>query len=193
MTESELAEAIFDDDFFKEQSLIYQLYRSGKMLDHVRISKGDNSIIVWPESYNKIRVGDMLSKDGDELIVTTISSQSANIEQFKTQTRHEYEREFGNSTHIDHVNQSQIAIGNNGVSQSQSNHVTLKTIKDNAFDIKPEDQELFHELVDQLQQFESGKISLKKDSFSKYGKLLKDYLPLGLQVGEFIHLLFFGH
>ena len=193
MTESELSEAIFDDDFFKEQSLIYQLYRSGKLLDYVRISKGNNSIIVLPESYNKIKVGDMLSKDGDELIVTTIAEKFDDIEQFKTQTRHEYEREFGNSTHIDHVSQSQIAIGNNGVSQSQSDHVTLKAIKDNAFDIKPEDQELFHELVNQLQQFENEKISLKKNSFAKFAKLFKDYGPLTLQTIQFIRQVIFGN
>lgn len=186
-------EAIYNSPFFKSQSMLYDLYRDGALLGQVRVSKGNGSIDVWPESRNKIRVGDMLSKDGDELIVTTIAGKSDDVEQFKVQTRHEYEREFGNSTHIDHVSQSQIAVESNGVSQSQSNHVTLKAIKDNAFDIKPEDQELFHELVDQLQQFEDGKIGLKKNSFAKFAKLFKEYGPLTLQIGQFVRQIFFGN
>lgn len=186
-------DVIYSNPFFQKQTMLYQLTRNGEVLGTVRFLKGNGSITVWPESYNKIQVGDELSKDGDVLVITTVAVKSDDSEQYKIQTKHEYEREHGSITNIDNISQSQIAVGSSDISQSQSNHVTLKTIKDNAFDIKPEDQELFHELVDQLQQFESGKISLKKDSFSKYGKLLKDYLPLGLQVGEFIHLLFFGH
>jgi len=185
-------DAIYSEPFFISQTMIYQLIRGGKNIGDVRFLKGDGSITVWPESYNKIQVGDELSKDGDVLVVTTTLIKSAESEQFKIQTKHEYERSNADVTHIEHVSQSQISIGSNGISQSQSNNVTLKSIKDNAFDIKQEDQELFHELVDQLHKFESGELALKKNSFSKFGKLLKDYLPLGLQVGEFIRKLLCG-
>lgn len=186
-------DAIYSNPFFQKQTMLYQLTRNGEALGTVRFMKGNDSITVWPESYNKIQVGDELSKDGDILIITTVTVKSDDSEQYKIQTKHEYEREHGSITHINNVNQSQIAVESSDINQSQSTHVTLKTIKDNAFDIKPEDQELFHELVNQLKQFEDGKISLKKNSLAKFAKLFKNYGPLTLQTIQFIRQIIFGN
>lgn len=183
-------DAIYKNPFFTNQTLLYDVIRDNHKVTQVRILKGTGSISVWPESRNIIKVGDILSMDGDKLVVTTIAAKSSDTEQFKVQTKYEFEREYG--THIDHISQSQIAVGSNGISQSQENNVTLKTIKDNAFDVSSKDQEIFHELVDQLEQLNDGKISVTKSSFSKFGKLLKEYGPLGLQVGEFLRKIITG-
>lgn len=176
---------MFDDPFFASSFLTYDLFRDNAKISTVLLQKQNgNKILIHPKSVNKIQVGDHLIRSKENLIVIETIQKQSDFEYYKTQSWRDYERATGTS--ISNVSQSQITLNSPNTTQSQSNNVTIDDIKKEAFNIKAEDQELFHELVGLLESVQNNGRQIEKHSLSKFGKLFKEYGPLALQASQFI-------